>query len=152
MLLNSKIILDEQDNDLLCHKWTPLKSKHLTYAKSHIDGKNTLLHRLVAVRMQGEFSGIVDHINGNTLDCSRSNLQVCTHQQNLMKQRKQINSKSKYKGVMPFRGKWRARITLNAKTFHLGVFENEDDAAIAYNKKAVELFGKFVNLNKVDHV
>ena len=66
-----------------------------------------------------------------------------------MKQRKQVNSKSQYKGVMPFRGKWRSRITLNGKTYHLGVFKDENDAAKAYNKKAIELFGDFVNLNKV---
>ena len=36
---------------------------------------------------------------------------------------------------------------LNQKRIHIGYFTNEIDAAIAYNKKAIELFGEFACLN-----
>jgi len=40
-----------------------------------------------------------------------------------------------------------ARINLNNESIYIGLFENETDAGIAYNKKALELFGEFANLN-----
>lgn len=55
-----------------------------------------------------------------------------------------------YKGVIwdEQRGKWRSRIEINGKRKHLGYFESEVDAADAYDKAAVELFGSFAKLNK----
>ena len=146
------IRLSPQDQDLLQHNWTGLASKHITYAKASIGGKQVLLHRLVAERMGLSLEGVIDHINGDALDCRRENLQACTHQQNIMKQRHQATAISPYKGVVPFRNKWRSRITLNGKTLHLGLFLTAADAAHAYNEKAKELFGKFANLNEVSHV
>jgi len=146
------IKLSPQDQDLLQRNWTGLASKHITYAKASIDGKQVLLHRLVAERMGLALDGVIDHINGDALDCRRENLQACTHQQNIMKQRHQATAKSPYKGVMQFRDKWRSRITINGKTIHLGLFASAGQAAHAYNQKAKELFGNFANLNEVNHV
>lgn len=42
-----------------------------------------------------------------------------------------------------------ARIVINGKRIYLGNYINEKDAAIAYNKKAIEIFGQHANLNKV---
>ena len=144
--------LSPQDHDLFQHNWTGLASKHITYAKASIGGKQVLLHRLVAERMGLSLDGVIDHINGDALDCRRENLQACTHQQNIMKQRHQATAQSPYKGVMQFRDKWRSRITLNGKTMHLGLFATATEAARAYNEKAKELFGDFANLNEVDYV
>ena len=146
------IQLIPQDQDLLHHNWTVLSSKQIIYAKASIGGKQVLLHRLVAERMGLSLDGVIDHINGDALDCRRENLQACTHQQNIMKQRHQVTAKNKYKGVMQFRNKWRSRITINGKTMHIGMFASAIEAARAYNEKAKELFGDFANLNEVNHV
>ena len=146
------IQLDPQDQELLQHNWTGLASKHITYAKASIGGKQVLLHRLVAERMGLSLDGVIDHINGDALDCRRANLQACTHQQNIMKQRHQATARSPFKGVMQFRDKWRARITINGKTMHLGLFASAIEAARAYNEKAKELIGDFAHLNEVNHV
>jgi hypothetical protein len=56
---------------------------------------------------------------------------------------------SKYKGVS-WDAKaqlWRARIQVENKTVYLGRFKSEQDAAIAYNKKAKEMHGAFAVLN-----
>lgn len=91
----------------------------------------------------------VDHINNNRLDNQKSNLRIVTRSQNMMNKSVYKNSTSKFKGVSWNKNtnKWRSVIGLNGKYYHLGVFENEFEAAKAYNKKAIELFKEFANLN-----
>ena len=59
---------------------------------------------------------------------------------------------SKYKGVSMHKksGKWQAYIKKNYVQKNLGLFDNEHDAAIAYNKAAIEMFGNFAQLNSVE--
>ena len=94
---------------------------------------------------------IVDHIDGDPTNNRRSNLRNCTQHQNSMNSRKRKNdASSKYKGVSWDKGrkKWRAYINLMRKQLFLGRFDNELEAARAYNDKAVELYGEFAHLNK----
>jgi len=48
---------------------------------------------------------------------------------------------SKYRGVswMKSRGKWRAAITHQYKQIHIGLFDSEEAAKLAYNEKVKEL-------------
>ena len=66
---------------------------------------------------------------------------------NMSKQQKPCSSK--YKGVYydKDKQKWRARITTDTKTIHIGYFLTELDAARAYNTNATELFSAFAHLN-----
>jgi len=95
----------------------------------------------------------VDHINGNTLDCRRLNLRLCTHKQNLANQKKQSGRSSQFKGVSfsKSRGKWEAYIKTDGKKKHLGRFDTEEAAAYAYDLEAFRLFGWFAKLNGVLH-
>ncbi len=43
--------------------------------------------------------------------------------------------------------KWQATIQCDGKSYALGYFENEIDAAKAYDEKAAELFADFAHLN-----
>lgn len=91
----------------------------------------------------------VDHKNGNTLDNTRENIRVCTQKEN-SKNRRKVNKvcTSKYKGVhKAASGSWVAMIRVNYKRYYLGSFKNEVDAALAYNKAAVQHFGEFAQLN-----
>ena len=60
-------------------------------------------------------------------------------------------AKSGYTGVYQIKGgkknKWRATISYNQKTVHLGCFKTIEEAAMAYNKKASELYGSSAKLN-----
>lgn len=100
------------------------------------------LHRLIT---NGER---VDHINGNRLDCREANMRPATIQQNAANRRKV--TKHPYKGIRPRAKKWAAEITVNRKYRHLGTFETPEEAALAYNKAALEAFGEFASLNDVD--
>lgn len=44
---------------------------------------------------------------------------------------------------------WVARKYFLGKNFHLGYFKTEKEAAEAFNKKSLELSGKFAVLNKI---
>jgi hypothetical protein len=100
------------------------------------------MHRLFA----GAPGMDVDHINGNGLDNRRCNLRPATRSQNNMNRAKR-RGVSKFKGVSPKRGKWRAYLKTGKKQHNLGVFESEYDAARAYDVKAKEMFGEFARVN-----
>jgi hypothetical protein len=141
-------IVDPDDYQRLSkYNWCAVKRTRTWYAYTFtIDGKPLLMHRLVA---NAPKRMVVDHINHNGLDNRRTNLRLCTHQQNQRHRRPKRGCSSKYKGVSwsKTRMKFRAMICLNAKRIHLGYFVSEIDAAKAYDKKARELFGEFAYLN-----
>ena len=69
--------------------------------------------------------------------------------QNGQNRRPARSGTSRYKGVWLERGrrKWRAAICHQGRTTHVGYYDYEADAAIAYDDKAIELFGEFACLN-----
>jgi len=118
----------------------------------------------LSIKMHREILGLkkgdgkeTDHKNGNGLDNRRCNLRICTRAENVRNMQKDNNCTSKYKGVhwqkgeirkgKQYKGKWASQIVYNYKHIYLGLFNNEIDAAFAYDKAAKELFGEFVYLN-----
>jgi hypothetical protein len=63
-----------------------------------------------------------------------------------------VSKTSKYVGVSLEKAsqKWIAHITYNRKMYHLGTFINEEDAAKAYNQKAIEFFGENARINIIE--
>jgi len=113
--------------------------------------KTVPMHRLIINTPKGMET---DHINGNGLDNRRNNLRFATKQENQMNQRVQKRNKSsKYKGVNWHKvtQKWQVRIHKNKVVLHIGCFDSEKEAALAYNLKAQELFGEFARLNIINN-
>ena len=65
--------------------------------------------------------------------------------------KKSVDKSSIYKGVsyMYSKERWRAYITIDNKTKHIGLFHTEKEAAIARNQKAIELGWPIEGLNKI---
>jgi len=139
-------IVDVEDYEWLSqHKWHAVKTGDRFYAYRSKNKRSLSMHRVI----MGEPKGmVVDHIDGNSLNNRRSNLRICTVAQNLQN-RRWTGGLSRYKGVCFVKrlNKWQAEITFNGRRMHIGCFDNEIDAAKAYDRKAAELFGEFAYLN-----
>jgi len=58
------------------------------------------------------------------------------------------NSKSRTRGVYETpKGRWQAVITKYNKSYYLGTFDTTEQAAVAYDSKANELYGSKAKLN-----
>ena len=152
-------LVDTEDyNKLNQYNWYAQYDEKLNsfYAARHITvSKNKREQiRMHCVIMNTHKKLEVDHINHNTLDNRKSNLRVCTHQQNCMNQLKCKNSSSKHKGVNwdAYHKKWHVRIQNNGKSCHLGFFTSEIKAACVYNIAAKILFGKYARLNNCRNI
>jgi len=91
---------------------------------------------------------IVDHANGDKLDNRRSNLRFATVAQNNANS-KERPRKSQYRGVYwhGVAAKWVAQISTGGSRRHLGLFDNEEDAARAFDVAASATHGPFATLN-----
>ena len=105
------------------------------------------MHRAVIDAPEGLF---VDHINHNGLDNRKRNLRIVTTQQNIWNTRGRDNNiSSKYKGVSWHKNKqkWEARIRIDNKPKYLGYFDDEKEAAEAYDRTAKKHRGEYAFLN-----
>jgi len=141
-LTQGKVALvdDEDFEELNQYKWYAHKQKNAFYAIRNSKGANRTtihMHRLIMGTPEGMQ---IDHIDGNGLDNTKSNLRIVTIRQNA--QNRHEARSSTYPGVywQKDRGKWHANITINGKTKSLGRFEIEAEAYEAY-LKALEGLG-----------
>lgn len=90
----------------------------------------------------------VDHIDGDGLNNRRANLRTATHAQNMANRTSRFGS-SRYKGVSWNKKaeRWSAVLRFQDRSYYLGCFDDEEDAARAYDAKAVELHGEYALLN-----
>lgn len=97
------------------------------------------IHVLMAITFLNHKTGnrkiVVDHINNIKTDNRLQNLQIITQRKNTSKD--QINGTSKYTGVSfdYSRNKWISSISIDGKCNHLGRFNSELKASIAYQNK-----------------
>lgn len=143
-------LIDSCDYELVSkYKWcVEHADRDQCYAITRSQNQIIRMHWLIL----GKRFGVADHINSDTLDNRRSNLRIVNQQQNAQNQSKQKRKCSSiYKGVCwsKDRNLWHAKVKHKGVYYNLGRFKKEVDAAMAYNKKAKELFGEYAKLNKV---
>ena len=121
------------------------------YASRATPGRGRIgMHRAIMNPPKGM---VVDHIDCNGLNNRRSNLRICTHAQNCANRRPLPGAASPYKGVWTRgNGKFTAQVGYRGKIIWLGTFDDEIEAAKAYDRKAYELHGEFAYLNFPDEI
>jgi hypothetical protein len=110
---------------------------------------NKRVHRLVLATFEKnpESKPCIDHINNDKLDNCLFNLRYVTYQENNFNAKLSKRNTSGVKGISwhKLKTKWIALIMIDGKLLHLGYFDNLEDAKIARNNKAIELFGEYKN-------
>lgn len=139
--------IDLEDFEKVSSKtWYPNKTNGTEGTIYVTDCRGQQLHQFLLNPTKG-FE--VDHIDLNPLNNCRSNLRICTHQQNQCNQPLQVNNTSGVTGVSFYRprGKYRARIKVSQHDIHLGYFHHFIEAVQARNEGIKLMFGEFGRLN-----
>lgn len=128
----------------------------LTFVGSHgyrcgnLLGAVRLAHRVAMAMIVGGWNfDYVDHINGDKLNNRACNLRACSNAENLRNSKARDGGSSRFKGVCWHKQNrnWLASITVDGRAKHIGSFENEIEAAQAYDDAARRLHGEFCRLN-----
>lgn len=145
-------LVDIDDYDLvMAIKWFAHRVGNRWYADGNLkdNGKwrTVRMHRLIMPPPQG-FE--IDHMDRNGLNNQRYNLRICTRRQNCIN-RRGWGKTSKYKGVYVKSNKFIAVARQDSgDRVYLGSFDDEQQAALAYNQFAQANYGQFASLNQIE--
>lgn len=108
------------------------------------------IRRMHNIIMGAQEGMVVDHIDRDKLNNTRSNLRHVTNKINALNRSKRKNCSSKYIGVSRVGDLYKAQIWINGVHNYLGIFELEEDAALAYNRAALDFYGNLAHVNDVN--
>lgn len=147
---NHLVLVDNEDfEELNTYLWS---KDGAGYARTNVlkDGKRINVN-MQDILMKPKNGLCVLFKDKNIKNYRRNNLEVVERKSIVFNRQVSKNKKySDYKGVTKMRGKWTSIVTKDGNAYRLGTFSTEVGAAIAYNEKAIELFGKYAWLNDID--
>lgn len=122
------------------------------YYRVRILGKTYSVHRVIYAMHHGTCPSMIDHIDQDKTNNKIENLRECDKKENVVNSKVRIDNKYGYKGVTFHKasGKFAAQTMWNKKRLHLGLYQTPEEAALAYNKKMLELSPNFAKLNNID--
>ena len=108
---------------------------HKLIAERYLAGTRTAERNLVGCR------------NGDKLDCRLANLEY--RSRSTASRKRRSSSKLGYTGVYRENNRYRAVISVNRRSVHIGMFATAEEAAQAYNQRSIELYGAAGKVNKI---
>ena len=128
------------------YQWYATNSSNTSYAVRNVERKRVFMHRVI---MGAPDHLLVDHIDHDGLNNRKSNLRLCSPDENRYNILPRRRTSSKYKGVRWRKSmkKWTAVVQANKKAYNLGYFNDEIEAAKAYDMRAKRLHRQFAYLN-----
>jgi len=129
--------VDDEDYSMLMeHRWTYRNKEIITRTR-------TDQWTMAAMIMQPKRPLVVMHKNHNNFWNVRSNLVVISRSVMIQITRQKRVTTSQYRGVCWMRKNnlWRAQVMVNRQNVFLGEYATELEAAIAYDRAALEVFG-----------
>jgi len=148
-------IVDPEHYDRLNkYKWQASKGSDTFYAARSVWDRVNKKKRTIKMHREiicPPHPLVVDHINHSGLDNRKANLRPATKSQNNINKpfKKKKGAHSKYRGVTWQKSinKWQAQIRAKGTHRVIGYFEDEIEAAKAYDKAAKKHHGEFAVLN-----
>lgn len=121
------------------------------YKFFRMNGGFVSVHKLVWLKLKGKFTPNchIDHIDGDRFNFQPHNLREISIQENMQNRRKPRRADAVGSGLpkgvqLTPSGKFKASISENGKTKHLGTFESAELAHMAWRNAAVVLHGEFM--------
>lgn len=137
-------IVDDRDAHLAEYRWGAMFTKHgKVYARRVESGKTILLHRQVLGLTEGD--PLVDHLDGDGLNCTRENLVKSDYVLNARNrpgaQRNNLSSGHLGVNIHKKTGEWEVRIRVRGRRIWIGRFKKLDDAVDARLKAEKKYWG-----------
>ena len=105
----------------------------------------TCVHRYILNAGPDE---IVDHIDRNPLNNSRSNLRIATRSENTINSKKRLDNTLGFIGIAQRpSGRWFAQVGIGNRRVRSATVNTMEEAAKLYDEIAAKLHGKFARLN-----
>jgi hypothetical protein len=144
------VAVDDEDFDYL-NQWKWFEDKDGYAVRANID-RNTKkkltampMHRLLMNPPKGM---VVDHIDRSKTNNQRSNLRICTPEQN--RYNMAPRNKLGLKGIKETKEGWSVRIRSNGEYIDLGVFDSVVMAVYAYNHAVDKYQGEYGYKNEIE--
>lgn len=113
--------------------------------------KTLYVHKLIAEKFLSEYKderrNLVGALNGDKLDCRLENLVY--RSRSVASRKRRTSNKMGFTGVYQEANRYRAVISIDGRSHHLGMFSTPEAAAAAYNRKSWSTFGTEGKLNDV---
>jgi hypothetical protein len=96
------------------------------YKKLKVKKKFFYVHQVIFLLQHGFIPELIDHIDGNTNNNKIENLRASNKSLNACNSKPRVDNTSGHKGVTWGKvcKKWKARVNVNGRGIHLGVFED----------------------------
>ena len=145
-------IIDTEDLDkIIVRKWRLWKDRFFTGVQKPITISRFIFEEVL--NQQLDENVVIDHINHNPSDNRKSNLRICTQQNNVCNKIVLSTNTSGIGGVWfdINRDKWTVEIKCNYIKCHLGRYDKLEDACYVRYIAEQKLFGEFRNKSN-DHI